>query len=529
MDVSHLSNVIDIDALASWLKIQSDAGKEALKQKLAIWQPDINKLQSLSYQFASVKAAIDANPHLQTTLEKIFEEFAAIEPKLKEILEPGSEMEKESSSELIFLHHLLTPINFVPFALSIWSFVRVYLLPGMSLLMPIIMCIVPYILIRFMFGVPITFDKYGVMMVGMFSGDMMSAVQHNSVGSMNISDMIGNFITSLQQSPLQAIMKIGGVVATVVQTFIQPYMTYRHLSSIDGIITTNSTILDRFSAVYESLFSALKDAKMDLPNSPIPPTDTSRQLMAHALLNPATFKIAYKYIGQFEALWRISSCKNTVPVEWIADTVNTALKLNDTFDISVSEETRKTFSVDLANKSKAYNHALLTGPNRGGKSTALRALVMSSLLAHTYGCVIGTRGVLTPFKYIFAGLKADDIPGSKSHFEREVEFTARTIHMDGPTLVFVDELFHTTNPPDALESCRIYCRKLWERRNIVSVISTHLFNLVESSESGHVQHLCCPAILDSTGTVQYKYGVETGICKVSSVTEILNKYGFKCD
>ena len=135
---------------------------------------------------------------------------------------------------------------------------------------------------------------------------------------------------------------------------------------------------------------------------------------------------------------------------------------------------------------------------------------------------------MTPFSYMFAGLKADDIPGEKSHFEREVEFTAHTLRMDGPTLVFIDELFHTTNPPDALESCRIYCQQLWNKNNAVSVISTHLFDLVRTADTATVQQLCCPAEYNQeTGNVHYKYGLEEGICTVSSVHEILQKYGLQ--
>jgi DNA mismatch repair ATPase MutS len=169
----------------------------------------------------------------------------------------------------------------------------------------------------------------------------------------------------------------------------------------------------------------------------------------------------------------------------------------------------------------------LTGPNRGGKSTALRAFVSSALLAHTYGCIIGHHSKLTPFKYIFASLKADDIPGSKSHFEREVDFTAQTLQLEGPTLVFIDELFHTTNPPDALLSCKVYCNKLWNRNDVVSVISTHLFELVETSDEAKVKKICCPATSEN-GKIIYKYGIENGMCKISSVSEILHKYGYDC-
>jgi energy-coupling factor transporter ATP-binding protein EcfA2 len=133
----------------------------------------------------------------------------------------------------------------------------------------------------------------------------------------------------------------------------------------------------------------------------------------------------------------------------------------------------------------------LVGESGSGKSTVLRALSISALLAHTYGCSFGYL-TLTPFHKMFVCLKPDDLPGSKSRFEREIEFTANTLKLTEPSLVFIDELYHSTNPPDALRSCQIYCGKLWPKPNIISVISTHLFELVDTADKD-IQRLCCPA------------------------------------
>ena len=125
---------------------------------------------------------------------------------------------------------------------------------------------------------------------------------------------------------------------------------------------------------------------------------------------------------------------------------------------------------------------------------------------------------------MFVCLKPDDLPGSKSRFEREIEFTANTLKFNEAILVFIDELYHSTNPPDALRSCQIYCNQLWKKPNIVSVISTHLFELVEKADK-HIQRLCCPASIDKKGDVHYEYCLKSGICKVSSVDELLKNNG----
>ena len=523
MDVSHLHSAIDIDAFADWLGLSSQSSKDALKQKCSVWRTELKDLQALSYQFASIKDALQHSPSAAARLKTLFAEFSEMEDEVRSILEPSSEMEKESSAELIFLNDIISPLNFIPFVLTFWSYIRVYILPGMSLLMPIAMLILPYILIRFVFHLNIPIDRYIGMLIGLLTGDTASLT--NPSASPSIGDICTSFLNTLKESPIQAIMKFGGIGTTVVQSVIQPYLSYRHLSSINTILQTKTHALSELTALYEKLSVELGAIGMEMPGSPLPKISDERQHMAHALLDPAPYRLAIRYIGQIHALFAVASHSDLIHVQWTTDTSMTQFILKNTFDIRVSPVDRKPISINLSDK---VHHALLTGPNRGGKSTALRAMTLCALLAHTYGCSVGDQAIMTPFRYMFAGLKADDIPGTKSHFEKEVEFTAQTLNMDGPTLVFVDELFHTTNPPDALASCRVYCDQLWAKKDMISVISTHLFELVENASDENVIRLCCPATYNNqTGDVTYEYGLTNGICKVSSVYEILRKYGYK--
>jgi DNA mismatch repair ATPase MutS len=232
--------------------------------------------------------------------------------------------------------------------------------------------------------------------------------------------------------------------------------------------------------------------------------------------------MALKYIGSLEVIIKLAHKKEINPVKWIKYQGTPILKLQDTFDYNVLEKHRQTISFNF---NKTAHHSLLTGPNKGGKSTSLRALSISTLLAHTYGCAIGKSPIMTPFSRLFVCLKPDDLPGTKSRFEREVEFTANTLKYSEPILICIDELYHSTNPPDALRSCEIYCNQLWRKQNVMSVISTHLFELVENAPKKIIR-LCCPATLDeNSGNIQFSYKLEYGICKVSSVDELLKQNG----
>jgi DNA mismatch repair ATPase MutS len=133
--------------------------------------------------------------------------------------------------------------------------------------------------------------------------------------------------------------------------------------------------------------------------------------------------------------------------------------------------------------------------------------------------------ILRPFTWIATGLRLEDRPGSASMFESEVDF-AKTIlqKTSGVGLVVFDELFHSTNPPDGERTASIFLQKLWTKTNVVSLVSTHVFSLVDHSEQ-HVQRLCVPAFRDLSGELQFTYTLGPGICKESSVDMILRERG----
>ena len=91
-------------------------------------------------------------------------------------------------------------------------------------------------------------------------------------------------------------------------------------------------------------------------------------------------------------------------------------------------------------------------------------------------------------------------------------------------LLLYDELFHSTNPPDGTKTAKRFLDHLWLSSSILSVVSTHVFELVETSPN-HVQRLCVPASLSDKG-IRFSFTLVPGICRVSSVEQLYKKFGF---
>jgi DNA mismatch repair ATPase MutS len=111
-------------------------------------------------------------------------------------------------------------------------------------------------------------------------------------------------------------------------------------------------------------------------------------------------------------------------------------------------------------------------------------------------------------------------------FETEVWFAANLLRKengDAPGLVLYDELFHSTNPPDGIKTAERFLNKIWKKEGIMSIISTHLYHLVEAAPES-VQKLTCMADISPTGEIIYKYNVQKGVCKISSVKSIWKRF-----
>jgi hypothetical protein len=511
---SRVSSFVDNDTFTTWLNIQTASGKDAIQSKLQTWSSNTHTLVEARNRFQRVQTTIQKDDEFAKECDAIFKDVSEMERKLIPLTVANSKLEKESYNELLFVSPFTRPFNFVPYLLTLWSFLRVYLLPGLSFLFPLLTLIAPYFILTYMFHIPITFKNYTQLLHSMISGNIQSVIQPSAQG--------------FAEKPIEpiALAKQGGIIMmTVFQGIVQPYWTYKHLRSIDTIIHENGSLLTRFREQYIRLEQLLEKKGITFYPCPSPLLENERTAMARMLTDSFPFKLALKYIGSFEALYRLALKSEIKAVRWVRS-ATPVLRLTDAFDYQVPLTHRKTISASF--DSHAGRHALLTGPNKGGKSTALRAMAMSTLLAHTYGCAFG-QFTLTPFAQQFVCLKPDDLPGEKSRFEREIEFTAGTLTSKQPVLILIDELYHSTNPPDALRSCEIYSEQLWKRRNIISVISTHLFDWVDRAPES-IQRLCCPATKDTnTGAITFSYRLSTGICKVSSVDSLLKSNGFAMD
>jgi hypothetical protein len=168
------------------------------------------------------------------------------------------------------------------------------------------------------------------------------------------------------------------------------------------------------------------------------------------------------------------------------------------------------------------NHVILTGPNRGGKSTFMKSYALSVILAHTWGFCYARQATMPWFNSFHIALTPSPILGQTSTFEAEIDYARSICEFDkGSQFVMMDEIFHSTNAIDGTAATKIFLNRLYSKNNsITSVISTHYHDIPNIYKN--IEKLMMET-LEQNGILHHTYKLKQGINTHSTVLDILKE------
>lgn len=183
--------------------------------------------------------------------------------------------------------------------------------------------------------------------------------------------------------------------------------------------------------------------------------------------------------------------------------------------------------------------AIVTGPNAGGKSTLLKAIICTVLLGQSL-TVAPCEGEcrMTPFKNVCSQINVPDTHGVASLFQAEMmrskkamEALALSSKAREFTLVVMDELFSSTNPVEGIAGAWAVAKSMLDpdANDRIVVFSTHYTYLcrLEKETKGRYVNYQLPVEVDSQGHVlRYPYTLQKGTCRQTIAIELLQKAGF---
>lgn len=181
--------------------------------------------------------------------------------------------------------------------------------------------------------------------------------------------------------------------------------------------------------------------------------------------------------------------------------------------------------------------ALITGPNAGGKSTILKAILINALLAQTITITPASICSLTPFSYLDSYLNiTDDLSNGNSLFKAEVmrvKDLLFNIENNDKSLVIVDEMFSGTNPDEGGRSSFAitnYIAKLANRDNkILALFATHytIMTKLEEKTNNIVKNYHVKAFVNKQDQkINYPFKLFTGPAENSVAIDMLEFENF---
>ena len=451
-------------------------------------QSNIVEIQDTIYKLSLMNE--DLQPYFDNleTREKECEYFFSSTKSL-------DSLEDDTFGQLIFTNEYLKHLNFIPFLLLLLTYFKKLCIPLISIVFPLIAYFLPMLLIKYVWKMPINLNLYNKIMSKIVSFDITSPEK-----------ILQNLFT----------------VFTLFQSLYQILQNALHLHTIDtNIVKLGETILN-YNKTVEKIKSVLKKNHISFSFSRTFEDlyDDTRRVFVQIKDESYRFILLAKDLAKLELFWKLA--KNTDISKVSLYSSNTPyFKADEIYDINLSNKKRVASSIEIKKDSQ---HFLLSGPNGGGKSSFLRAILQTLLFSHAFGYAFGKNIKLSPFDFILSGLSIHDTPGKLSLFEKEICFARNVLYYNNPEykgFILFDEIFHSTNPPDGIRTSQLFLNRLWSFNHMASIVSTHVFEIIEQSPES-VKKICVDAEKDN-GLLKYMYSIKNGISRLSSVDEIWKK------
>jgi hypothetical protein len=462
-------------------------------------------------------------------------------------------------------------------------FWKTILMPGFAVLMPFLVIVLPFILLRTMFQMPISVTDYVKIIHRLALSNTPLGGDTSTFGSlakyayvlMSVGVFISNIWNQIQsaihlRSVAEDIRSNGG---KIIQYVVKCKELATLLGDQVGVATAAAVEFDdeilnlgAYGMMYNNskALARLRDwvSEVDLevgiarlkgicfpkvfaptaktePKVFAPTAKTEPKVFAPTAAEPKVFTptaaepkaaaepTAAGQSGQSGQLGQLGQSGQTKAVEF-------HLEINSLYHPGVPAGRRIMNSVSMVPGS---NNMLVTGPNRGGKSTLCKSVGFAIMTAQSWGFAWAKSMEFVPVSRFETALAPADTLGRLSLFEAEIEFAKHLLaaaataaapdSVDaGPCAIIMDEIFHSTNAHDGAEASLIFLKQLYEKggSSIGSIISTHYRELPDKLQD-KAKTFCMEAYDNGADGIKYTYRCVPGISTISSVREILKERG----
>jgi DNA mismatch repair protein MutS len=223
-------------------------------------------------------------------------------------------------------------------------------------------------------------------------------------------------------------------------------------------------------------------------------------------------------------------------VDYVTNSATPYIKIDDFWHPMLNPNKVVANSIELGATSGAHN-AVITGPNAGGKSTALKSIVLAIVMAQTLGIAPARAMSMTPFTQIGTYLNIADAIGKESLYQAEMNRahallkSIRSLKPGEFSFVIMDEIFTGTNPEEGSAGAFGIAKCLSSLPQSICLIATHYKQLteLEKATNGVFKNSKVSVVIEPNGDIVPTYRLENGIADQKIALLLLEKAGFDQD
>lgn len=511
-------------------------GKCALKRMLELPLADPNKIA----QRQRIIQYFIKNPQVTQSLEEKFRNAKDSCKQFSWFWRPQDDHEKTLHELIYFQLPIVGPfLNQTELVLNATSVYKMFISPAVTILTPMMMFIVPYIILRRM-NIDITFYQvFNILKKSIFSVSFISNKTRNAA---LLSAAVWAFLY------LQNVYMVFKYAALTNRVSNLIHERLRSASTVVGLSMHCSAQLKNYPEWMRQLLEEptySKDIEGLLWRDTIRQepglfTNKGRILSTFACIPDNLEQLADigRYVGTVDAYLSIvrylrEATESKLP--WTFAQYGGKKKMTKVWHPSLWKGDNKPVpnNLPLKNKSRV---ALITGPNAAGKSTFVRSIFVNALLAQTLGVVCAKDWVAPrPFVFMDTYLNVPDVEGYASLFEAEMYRCLEFLKsLEGkkemPALIAMDEVFSSTNFREGFSAAYAVVRHLsMTYPHLLCLVTTHFHGLsqLEKNTKGRLRNICFKVKRNEKGEItKYPFKVRKGVCTEHIALELLKENGF---
>lgn len=183
---------------------------------------------------------------------------------------------------------------------------------------------------------------------------------------------------------------------------------------------------------------------------------------------------------------------------------------------------------------------IITGPNASGKTTILKSTFINVILTQQFGCGFYDSAKFTPYKHLHCYLNIPDTSGRDSLFQAEARRCKEIIdiidqdneeedldNVSSTHFCAFDELFSGTNPEEAVSSATAFMKYIVNHDNVTCVLTTHFSKMCKKLQKNkRIRNCFMEVIPRENNLIHFRYLLKEGISTIKGGVTVLKEMNY---